>query len=263
MPEYNNFNSRTYSKDNQNQRKEAQYISRIKFSDKDNNLSLNFKYWKGMLVFEIDKVSQNNGSWKFDEIIHAHFNPYKARVMASELDKFKKDPKSNPVGMALGSDSVVSCVTFIYVDKIPTLVMCHLNPDGSKDDEVWFTLNDDQYFSLNYSNYEKMDCEQIKHPKLILDIIQAMLWQFSDAMIGGYSYSVMDMGRFNDARINNKLNTLMSHFNIEYGSSNGNGVFKGNKGENYFNKNNAAAYDKPKKATSESIEVDDIAELLD
>ena len=242
---------------------EAQYFSRIHFNDSEGRFKLSFKYWKGQLCFSLDEwVKNDSGSGEYNNLQRAFFSPYKALCRAKALENFLGNDKADPVGVDLGAGEIKTCVTFVHGKGGETIIkFCDINLDGSRAKEFDFNLVTKMDYSIEYTDYAKMKWEKTTYPNIALEIIKNMLLQFSEAMLGGTAYAVMDFDRFHNNRVDANLYKIMEKMGIQtYNNSNNytpggykDSIFSGGGSSNGNYRNSAA---------STTRDIDDLDSLL-
>lgn len=254
---------------NGNQQKgnyEATYISRIKFTMPDQNLNLGFKFWKGLLVFDISKFRMaDNGTPSYEKVNDAYMSPVKAKIFADMLDEFLKDPNHDPVGVSMGSSDIQKCVTAIHGKKCDMLSICDLTPDGKKDNEVIFEFSVDHFYGINYKSFDKnIQCDQKFYNNIELDIIKDLCNDFARAMLGAYSYGVMDYARFQNNHVENNFNKIFDKLGIErVTDSGGYNKNRGSSKNSFFNKQGSASTSRVNDTSSVHREIEDLDDLMD
>ena len=256
--------------DNNSQKKDQKfedtYYSRIKFNNREDKLSLGFSFWKGLLKISISSEKANYNSVTYEELIAIHLSPLKAMLLAKELEKFLSPENFETstiegYGINTGLSETQSIIKFNnefaadgVVNKIVTIGK--VDPNGVISNDITFAFNTDYHYSVEWANFSKMDCEKFYDNRVELELFLAVLKEFATAMIGATSYSVMDMGRFNNSRINTKIDLIMDALNIERKSSKDSG---GNSSNSFFNNNaGAAGKDNTNRGRSNRTSIDDI-----
>ena len=185
--------------------------------------------------------------------------------MADQLRKLKVDRTTETAyGINTGMGEVQTLITFMNekdsTEELPKrkCVICKLDSDGNLQEVVEFHLNTDYYYTLEYSDFSKVEFEKSFDNDLELDEFIMILDSFAVNMNGTVGYAVMDVMRWDATRQNNKLDQIMDALNIERKSGRGN---QGNNNNSYFNRNGAASTDNSNRARSNHRSVEDLEDL--
>ena len=253
-----------FNGNNNNNRYEMTFISRVKFSDPDNNLNLNFKFWKGLLIVEIQSYQVGDGGPNYNTINSAYISPVKARMLADAIEEFMADPKHCHVGISLGSSDIQKCVTVGHGPNADILYICDLTPDGRKEKEAVFTFSNNHFYTINYSKYEKdIECDPNYQNGIELLMIKDLLRDFARAMLGAFPYGVMDYGRFQNTHTENNFNKIFDKLGIERASDGGYNRSRGSSNNSFFNRQGIASSSRTADTSSVHKEIEDLDDLLD
>ncbi len=222
---------------NNNQRQESTYYSRLRFADRESGKSVRIKYWKGMMVISIAKGGENENGFKMDDLASVYLSPTKAKVLHDALVEFVPDKKHIPIGVNLGFSETQTCVTFWHEeDGGITMAIAKIDGSGKKESEETFTFAAEYDYYLEFKDYGKMKFDKHFSQDLQLNGLIIAMDEYFKGMCGGIAYSAMDYGRFDNFRTTTKLNAIMDKLGIQRQSS-----YSGGSGENsYFNRQGAA-----------------------
>ena len=238
---------------------ENTHYSRIKFNNREEKLLLGFSYWSGLLKVTIsqEKSSFSGGGTEYDEIAYIHLSPVKSKVLSAGISELLDGKEDKLYGVNTGFSETQSVIAFGKDDGKMAVIIAKVDPEGKIQNAVTFHFNNEYHYGLEWTDFKKMECERNFNNNLELEMFKLVLDQFTEAMTGAMSYSVMDMGRFDNSRINTKIDLVMDALNIERKSSNG------NPGNSYFNKNGqgAASPENNNRGRSERSSLGDIEDL--
>lgn len=257
--------------DNNTQKKDQKYedtfYSRIKFSNKEDKLNLGFSYWKGMLKISISLEKAAYNGVTYEELVAIHLSPLKAMETAKVLRAFINSEEFDTTTLQYGINTGISETQsvigfgneFILDGNVRKIVhIGKVDPTGTLFDDITFGFNKDYHYNLEWTDFAKMECEKTFDNKLELEMFLSVLDQYAAGITGGISYSVMDMGRFNNTRVNNNIGQIMDALNIERKSNKSNG---GDANNSFFNNNKnqgAGSQEVNNRARSNRTSIDDI-----
>ena len=253
--------------DNTNNRKqnyEETYYSRLKFTNYEDKKMVSFSYWKGFLKICINNVKESGVGVEYDEIAAIHLSPTKAHILKEQLIYFRNMEDSATTNKSFGVDTGIGeTKNFIAIgntasstenDAQRVLSIGKVDINGNLLEGNEFNFNHQYHFGIEWSNLQAMECTTNYNDNTELDMLIILLEQYVIAMTGATAYSVMDLGRFNNSRINTKIELVMNKLGIETKSS------KQASSESYFNKNGlgAASPENNNRARSQRTSIDDI-----
>ena len=252
-----------------NKQADTTYYSRFKIRSLDGKRSLGFSFWSGLLIMEINDVDTSSGGFKVNALETIRLSPNKAKMLADELRLLKAYIKESTVdpnkafGVSSGLGSEVPYIGFSSMnDENRTIVITigKINGEGRITSSQSFPLDNNEYlYSLEWKDITTMDVERVQYNHLELDMIIDTLDDFGKHMNGALAYSVLDLGRYDQVRMNRKFDQIFDKLGIERysgGSANGNFVGKSNFLSNAANN---GSFGKSRSLTS----VDDLDDMLD
>lgn len=241
---------------NNNQRQESSFYSRLRFADRDSGKSVRIKYWKGMMVISISKGGESENGYKIDDIASVYLSPLKAKMLADALEELIADPKHIPVGVNVGITETQTCVTFWNEENGGvTMAIAKIDGSGKKESEELFTFAAEYDYYLEFKDYAKMKFDKHNVPNIQITSLIVALREYFDGICGGIAYSVMDYARFDISRTTTRLNAIMDKLGIQRQSS----YNSGGSGENsYFNRQGAAPQGSTYSNHREAEDLDDL-----
>lgn len=257
------FNTSGNSSNNNQRQTESTYYSRLKFKSKDGKRNLAITYWSGLMIFDINDVDTSNGGYKSTQLEVIRLSPNKARLLWKELFEMKsvlinnkKSYDGKAYGVSAGIGEQLSYIGF-YIDNSNELAVTigKINGSGSILSSQSITIgNNDYATALEWDDINNMETvKKIQYNNIDLDTVMDALEDFYKHMSGGIAYSVADIMRYDNARVNKRFDALYDKLGIEkYNPGNG---YKG--GNNFLN--NLAANNR----SSNSVSMDSIEEMFD
>lgn len=202
------------------------YFSRIRV--KNNNLSLSVSFRSGLLVFEISELQEGNG-FKYDPIESIYLSPTKARILTDQINTFKKYLNSGDIiegkafGVNAGMGEKVSYIGFhANADRDIFITIGKIDGSGNILNKGTITLNKEYHYGLEWNNIDQMDLYKNYVDDLELNQIHDLVNDFARAMSGAYGYAALDLGRYDQRRILNKMDPIYDKLGIERMSGKGN-----------------------------------------
>lgn len=240
---------------------ENSYFSRIKFSNRDQKLSLGFSFWKGLLKISISEEEVSSTGVKYNEVSAIHLSPMKAKllhgILVNEILTGKKD---QCFGINTGMGETQSLITFGYNNDDVYVSICKLSPEGVISNEAVFTFNTNYHYDIAYNDFKKMYFVQNFRNMAEIEMFATVLEEYVKSITGAIGYGVMDMIRFDMSRVNTKLDLMMDSMGIERKSSY---QPSGSASNSYFNKNGAASSTNSNRGRSEHRSLEDMDDMLD
>ena len=252
---------------NKKQNYENTFYSRLKFTNYDEKKMLSFSYWKGFLKIAISNIKESAMGIEYEELSVLHLSPIKAQILKEQLFTFRNMKDSETTNKSFGIDTGIGeTKNFIAIgntdsskkdDIQRTLLIGKVDVNGNLLEGNSFNFNHQYHFGIEWTDVKSMKCTTTYHDNIELDLFITVLDEYVKAMTGAIAYSVMDMGRFDNSRINTKIELVMNKLGIESKSS------KQASSESYFNKNGlgsgAASPENTNRARSQRTSIEDIA----
>ena len=253
--------------DNKKQNYENTFYSRLKFTNYDEKKMLTFSFWKGFLKVAINNMKESATGVEYEELSVIHLSPVKAQILKEQLVTFRSMKDSATTNKSFGVDTGIGeTKNFIAIGNIPsskeddiqrTLFIGKVDINGNLLECNNFNFNHQYHFGIEWSDVKSMKFDTTYQDNTELDLFIVLLDEYIKAITGATAYSVMDMGRFDNSRINTKIELVMNKLGIETKSS------KQASSESYFNKNGlgsgAASPENNNRARSQRTSIEDIA----
>lgn len=227
---------------------ENTYYSRIRF--KNGNLALGVSFRSGLLILSI--AEQQDG-FKWEDLISIHLSPTKASLLADEIKKFREYYEEGNIvpGKAFGVNAGMNeKVSFIGIhadtDKNIIVTIGKFDGTGQITDRAEISLNKDYHYALEWEDISANDLAKVYYDNLEICQLANILEDFARYMNGALAYSVIDLGRYDNARILGKMDPIYDKLGIER-RNNGSG---GNRTNSFL--------DNSSRVQSTSTSIDDI-----
>lgn len=212
---------------NNNRIFENTYYSRLRFRNDQFKTNLGISFRSGLMIMEISRLQEGNG-FKYDPVESIYLSPTKARILAGELLRFKEYLKSGDIvegkafGVNAGMGEKVSYIGFhSNADKDILITIGKIDGSGQITNHADTALNKDYHYALEWDNIEAMDLVKNYVDNIELNQIYDLLVDFSKSMSGAYAYATLDLGRYDQRRILNKMNPIYDKLGIERNTDNG------------------------------------------
>ncbi len=245
-------------------------ISRMKFVEDGDpevaKLELGFKYWK-------DKLEVYTQIWngsKYDELSRIYLSPLKAATLSVNIKNFLNsenrftNPMSNGVQTGIGETRglIYLCNAADSTEKTPkrVLVIASVNKNGEMESKNEFHFRVQQ--GLTFKGSDLNTFKNVDFPDLEVDVFTDILDSFVSACAGANAFYTMDMNRFNNTVINNKLNSIMDKLGIERKGN----YSKTTPGSSYFDNNKsggAGSSENTNRGRSSATTLEEMEEMLE
>ena len=247
---------------------ENNYFSRAKFNNYEAKRMISFCFWKGYLKIVMNEIIESYSGVEYKERTYIHLSPNKAYLLKEQLEKFlylpKEESKIQCVGVDTGINSLKNFIAIGYTENKDDLSLTIGKLDttsGNITEKYSYTFNQNYHYGIQWSDLDKMKFDSVYNDRLELENLLIILDEYVKSMTGAMAYSVLDLGRFDYTRLNNKTDAIIQHLGIDYKSSKQ--QFSGNSGtsNSYFNKNGlgAASPENTNRARSERTTIEDLA----
>jgi len=243
--------------------------SRYAFSNPNSKVDqtrIGFDFWAGLLKVTVSPKKGENSegfsTWDYENNISIYLPHTKAEMFKEELIKFlnnKNEYNNSGVGAGAGLISISNGKE--YGIDCPVITIRNINEQGAVQASFAYQINQQYYFAIkNFNEKEPSKYEKEYYDNLEIEQIIKLLDSYVKATSGAIAYSVIENNRFNNSRINTKLDLTCEKLGIEFkkgSNKSSNSFFKGNNN----NKSNAIGGDNSKGYNSKTLE--DIDTMMD
>ena len=224
------------SNQNQNKQYGTTYWSRWSIKQRDGKLRLSPRFSQGLLTLD---VSQQAAEYKWDSVASITLSPTKAKVFAAELRKFLEDFNSRSYsGKAYGVDTGIKDVRPIIAitasDSGIILVIGKVNPDGSFESRLDYSINTEYHYGLEWSSLENMEVDKTFYDTMEVEQLIELCDEFAANAYGACASATLEMMKW-DYSVPKNLEAVATKLGVKIGKMSNNS--KTGSGNSFFNKN--------------------------
>lgn len=185
---------------------------------------LSTSFWNGMLKLTISpkKGMKSNGAveWDDENSISLYLTHTKARILHDEIVLFMQNPETyNNLGIPSGAGLVSISNGRELGVSTPCLIIRKLNTEnGQVEASFAYEFKQDYHYSIRNFDESTADFDKIYHNNLELEQLLCLLKTYFEAMSGAMAYTVIDNMKYDNSRLNTKINAISEKLGIEYGS---------------------------------------------
>lgn len=205
------------------------YYSRFKVYNPDETLTLGIDYWNGMMKLTLDKFNQSGynqyGGASREEVIAVYVSPIKARLLSKCIEEVLKSTKDDVRGIDTGTGDIRGLVVIGRKSGVPFIGLAKVNSDGGYENYQEYKFAKDMFYTLDINNLKKLDFNKRYDNNAELEQLYHTTIDFANAMSGAYAYSVHDIGRYENGRTNNVLQSIANAVGANTKRSSGNSFF--------------------------------------
>lgn len=229
---------------NNKQQYQPSVYSSYRFSNIESEVDktrLSITFWNNYMKLIIaPQKDTGNDEVVFDDenSLAIYLTHTKARLFAEIIANFIKDPASyNSCGVPSGEGLLtISDGSEFGVDS-PCIVLRKIDGDGAVTASIAYQFKTGYHYTIrNYqvvdgvSQFEKNTEE---HDQIELQQLQYALMSYAEAMTGAIAYTVIDQMKYDNSRMNTKLESIASALGVSF--ANGGGQQR-TRNESVFNK---------------------------
>jgi hypothetical protein len=213
-----------------------------------------------MLKLTISPMKKSNdGSVSFDHEnnISIHMTHIKAKILSIKIKRWmKKGYDMSSVGVNSGASGLILITNGKEFNvKTPVIVIRDIDQStGETKTEFTYTLRTDFHYGINNFDAKTKEFERDVIEDLELQLIVDILDAYCEATTGAMAAAVVDENRFNNSRINTKVDSICEKLGIEFGKQ---GKYSGNSGNSYFNGNGKSGSSSSSSGSSSMDALDD------
>lgn len=231
--------SDNYNNNNSNQKQRPTLYSNYRMSNIDSSVdktSLTFTFWNGMLKITIAPLKEGataeNISFDYENTVPVYLTHTKALLLLEAIKEYETNKENlNSIGVPAGKGLLYLSNGKEFGKAGDYLVIKKINEeDGSVESSFTYQFNTESHFMVK--DFADGNFDRVIVPNLELEQLKTMLREFCQSSTGAYAYSNIDYGRFDNSRINTKIELVMDKLGIERTGKKGNG----GGGSSYFNK---------------------------
>jgi hypothetical protein len=221
---------------------------------------ISIAFWRGMMKISISPKMDPKPGDKFDTYDHKnniaiHINHMKARMLYNEISAFMEG-KLNSVGVNSGVSGLITISNGLeFGINSPVLVIRKMDESGKVNSSYAYQFNANDYYTTIRNFDEKtLKYDTVNCPNLELLVFQDTLKNYYESASYAGAAMVVDALKFDNSRINTKLDLLLDNAGIKrQGGGNG-----GNGGKSFFQRSSELDSDNST-ASSRNTTLDDLA----
>ena len=222
-------NKRDYEK-----KKSPTLYSKYSFSNQESELDptkLNFTFWNGLLKIAIAPLKPGTNEYDYDNAGAIYITYYKAKLLADEISLFMNDPETyNNLGVPSGTGLISISNGKDLTGKVtPCLIIRQINAEGKASATYLYEFRREHHYTIRNYNESDSSFDKIYNNDLEIELLRRILLDYYQSINGAYAYSVIDYNKFNNSRINTKLDSIAEKLGISYTYNNSNNNRKSNK----------------------------------
>lgn len=247
-----------YENNKKNKDYQPNVYSRYSFANSESAIDpskASFTFWNGLLKVSIAPFIEAKSQYDYENEGYFYLSHTKARILMEELVVFMKNMESVNSVSVPSKDGIltVSNGMEIHGEIRPCLIIRKIDEEGTVTSTYLYEFKTKHHYSIR--NYEEgtTNFDKIYHDHLELLQFMTLLEEYYKSTSGAYAYSNIDQGRFNNSRINTKLDSIAEKLGIEYKG-------KGSKGARPEKK--SSVFDNAEGRKYEYKNMDDIDELI-
>jgi len=236
-----------YSNDNNRKFEDPTVYSPLNFKNPDATVDpsrLSFSYWKNLLKIIISPKLEERPGDKFTQYADAKssgaifINSMKAKMFHDEIVYMLNNPGTvNNVGVPSGATGLISfCDGKEYGVPGYLLVIRKLDEEGNTQSSYVYQFNTGNYYNT-IRNFDETTAKFTKHAYDMVEIeaFLQLLLNFASNQDYAIAYTVVDASKFDNSRMNTKLDLLLDNFGLKARGNNSNNATPG---RSFFNNNN-------------------------
>lgn len=215
------YNSYSNNKD-ANKPFEPSIYSPYRFNNAESEIDktcLTFGVWKQMLKISISPRKEGTEEIQFDmeKGLTVYLNHSKAKILSNELKNFLRDPDTySGSGVPSGQGIITISNGAELGGTSPVLIIRKIDDTGNVVSSFAYEFKKDYYFSVrNYTGGTEFSRESDSYKNLEIEEMIRLLEEYCNAMTYMTAYSVMDVNKWNDHRVNSKLNAIAEKLGVE------------------------------------------------
>lgn len=233
---YNSYNTFNNNKD-YNKPYDAMTYTPYRFNNGESTVDktcITFSMWKQNLRIGIYPRKSNSDEVTFDmeNGINIYLNHTRARILAEEIKNFMRDPDLyNGCGVPTGQGIISINNGSEFGVSNPVITIRKLDETGNVTASYAYECKSDFYFAVRgYNGGKEFKNEYESYRYMELQCMVTMLEEYYKAMTYAIAHTVIDSNRYNQDRVQNRLNAVCEKLGVEV-----KGYGNNNRGSNYSN----------------------------
>lgn len=218
---------------NQNRTYSPNYYSKWSIKQKDGKLRMVASFGSGLLKIS---VQQHGEGYSFDPLADITLSPTKARIFADQMQNFINDFygengwSGKSYGVDTGFKDVRPVIIATSINGNPYIVIGKVNPDGSFESRVDYSINQEYHYGLEWSNLDKMEVDRTIYNLTELEQIRDLCGEYAASAFGATAASTLEMAKW-DYSITRNVDAIAEKLGVERRTRNDSST-----GNSFFNK---------------------------
>ena len=218
---------------NQNRSYSPNYYSKWSIKQRDGKLRLTASFGSGLLKVA---AQQQGEGYHYDSIAEISLSPVKARIFATEIERFIEDFYSGSYsGKSYGVDTGIKDVRPVIIataiNGSPYIVIGKVTPSGEFESRVDYSINQEYHYGLEWNDLNKMDVDKSFYDKTELEQIRDLCLAYAESAFGATAASTLEMMKW-DYSITRNVDAIAEKLGVERRTRNDSST-----GNSFFNKN--------------------------
>lgn len=234
-----------------NNKKKGNYspmvYSRYSFANSESKIDpakMSFTFWNGLLKIAIAPFIEDKLEYDYDNEGAIYISHFKAKMLAEEISLFLANPEEYKNRGITSGDGLISVSNGVEVTgkTNPCIIIRKIGEDGKPSASYLYEFRNEYHYSVRNYNESDSDFDKVYNNNLELEMFKQILIDYYQSMSGALAYSVIDYNRFNNSRVNTKLDSIAEKLGISYGKGKNNSrgrsssIFDNAEGRSYTNK---------------------------
>ena len=204
---------------------------------------LSITYWNNymkVIITPRKNTSNDEVSWDDENALMIYLTHTKARLLAMEIKNFLSDQETyNSAGVPSGEGLITISNGYEFNVAGPCLVIRKVDGEGCVTASIMYEFKKDYHYTIR--NYEVNDgvskFDKCTEDYNFIEVEQFMfaLMSYAEAMTSAVAYTVIDQMKYENSRMNTKMETLASALGVSFTTGNGGGQ-RAPRSESVFNK---------------------------
>jgi len=204
---------------------EYSYYPRLKVKNNESKVILSFTFNNGLLKAEISEIKDG---FNYSTLESIFITPTKALLLSKQIKSFleyiKSTDKVDPnkaFGITSGMGEKVSYLGIHQAEDGHILITIgKIDGSGNITNKATCPLNKEYNYAIEWNNIDNMDLVKAYYDDIELIQISQLVEDFGRYMNGAAAYSLLDLQKYDYARLLNKMDPIYDKLGIEKRTNN-------------------------------------------
>lgn len=187
--------------------------------------------------------SEERPEWDDDNSISIYLTHTKARTFYNEICLFQENPEQfSNVGVNSGAGLVSLSNGRELGTNNPCLIIRKLNGEtGEVESSYAYEFKQNYHYSIRNFSQEDLEFDKSYYMDMEIEQLKTLLKTYFESMTNAVAYSILENEKYNNSRMNTKLDSIAEKLGIEYkggnskSSKSSNSIFNSKEPRNNFN----------------------------